>query len=174
MTLSGLAQIILPYIDEIVCAFAFSVWEYWLGRTKLTPANSSLGLVGLLVNTAVQLFKERLKKGMKKMENQVSAPEAAVPAAASEVAVPVQPDKEVKLGDVGELELDFHKGMVTIAISAKVPGEVGVEGGAFVKMDSEKMIKKLLEAIQKKLPAGAAPVADTVGGLLIAALKQMD
>lgn len=88
-------------------------------------------------------------------------------AAASEAA----PDKEIKLGEVGVLVLDFSAGVATIKLSAAVPGSVGLEGGAFVKCDSEMLIKALFAALKSKFPPGVAPMVAAVEAVLVQAVK---
>lgn len=83
------------------------------------------------------------------------------------------PDKVVELGPIGKIELDFHNGLAYVKVSASVPGQVGVEGGAFVSCDSEKLIDALFAAIEKKLPAGATPLAEGVKAIIVGAVKSI-
>lgn len=80
-------------------------------------------------------------------------------------------DKVIELGQVGKIEIDFNKGVAKVSISAAVPGQVGLEGGAFIQCDAEQLVSAIAEAIKKKLPDAADPIADTVKVILIQALK---
>lgn len=140
----------LEHIGQAACLLAYSVWECWLGKNKKTVSSSTLEMVALSI---LKLFRGD-RKNME--QEQKSA---------------AQPDKEIQLGSVGELELDFTHGKARIALSAKVPGDVGVSGGAFIECDSEQLINKLFEALQKKLPDSVDPIADTVKLLLVNAVK---
>lgn len=44
-----------------VCVGAYSIWECWLGRTKLIKANSTLEIIGLLLLVLWQYEKEAWK-----------------------------------------------------------------------------------------------------------------
>jgi len=80
-------------------------------------------------------------------------------------------ERDIELGKVGALEIKFDEGVASVSISAAVPGEVGIEGGAFVKCSSVTLIEKLFEAIEKKLPDHMDPIAETVKVIIINAVK---
>lgn len=98
------------------------------------------------------------------METQDVAPAVAAPLAA-------EADKTIALGSVGKIEIDFTAGVAKVAISAAVPGEVGLKGGAFIECDAEMLVTALAKAIEVKLPDSADPIAETVKNILIMALK---
>ncbi len=104
------------------------------------------------------------------MENQVVAPEA-VAVEMPAVAVEAQVDKTIELGSIGKIEIDFSEGKALISLSAAVPGNVGIEAGAFIKCDAEKLVEAIAEAIKAKLPDAADPIAETVKDILVLALK---
>lgn len=152
MELFPFVQKASPFIKQLACVFAFAVWEYWLGKTKKLAAASTLELILRKV-----FFKP--KKEELAMQNEIQP------------AMSAQPDKEIKLGEIGEIEIDFTSGLAMISLSAKVPGNIGIEGGAFIKCDAEQLINKLFEAIEKKLPDSVDPLAETVKMVIIGAVK---
>lgn len=175
MTLLGIATLAAPYIKSAVGFVAFSAWEYWLGRTKKFAANSTIELVNHLVTA---FFKRCRISKKEKIQMEDAIPEAGAPEAAKEMkaaeaapAAEMAVDKEIKLGSIGKVELDFSHGKAHISISAVAPGDLGVEGGSFVKCDAEKLIVALFAAIEAKSPPGAVMIEEVVKNLVITAVK---
>jgi len=144
LTLPHWSLSVLAFIKQNAIAIGFSVWEYWLGKTKKLAANSSWELIE---NIGAWVIRRYFRKGKSNME------------------------KDVKLGTVGDVDLKLEKGIATISISAAVPGDAGIEGGAFVKCDAEKLLGKLFAEIEAKSPAGAVPIEETVKAIIIQAVK---
>lgn len=83
------------------------------------------------------------------------------------------PDKEVQLGEVGKVDFDFEKGIAIVSINAKIPGGIGIEGGAFIKCDSEQLLNAIFAAIEKKLPDTVDPIAEGLKAILVNAVKSI-
>ena len=159
MILQDLLLLITPYIKQAAFFLVYFVLEYWLGKTKKTASGSVGELIANLILAVISKLLN--KKGKLKMSEEMKEVEAHAP------------DKEIPLGEIGKIEIDFHKGLASISLSAKLPGGIA-ESGAFIKMDSEMLLNAVFEAIKKKLPEGSAPLLEGVKGVLVGAVKAID
>lgn len=61
--LQNLWEAVRPFIRHAIAYALFSLWEYWLGKTEKTKANSTWELAGYLVKSTIQkLIKEKEEK----------------------------------------------------------------------------------------------------------------
>ena len=75
-------------------------------------------------------------------------------------------DKTIPLGTVGKIELDFDKGIASVALTAEVPGQAGISGSVLVKCDSQQLIDAIFTAIEAKLPPSAKPIEEAVKAII--------
>lgn len=146
MSLPHWIQTELRSIKHGLWFLGYSVWEYWLGKTKKTIHGSTIEVVGYLVVQGVKKFLPK-KEGVITME------------------------KDIALGSVGSVDISFSAGLAKVALDVAVPGQVGVSAGAFVQCDSVALMNALFAAIESKLPASADPIAETVKAILIQAVQ---
>lgn len=175
-------QEIAPYIKQIACFLAFSMWEYWLGKNKKTASSSTIELIGkTLISLATRLFKRKgktMSEGQEEVKSEVAAEAAPMEAASIEPAAVKmkaaddgQADKVIELGKVGKLELDFDHGKASVKISMSAPGDLGIEGGAMITVQADELVSALVDALAKKLPDSAKPMAEAVKAILVSAIK---
>lgn len=61
-------------------------------------------------------------------------------------------ESDVKLGNVGDLDLKFENGQASLTLNAKVPSFPGAEAGVVIKVDAVALVDLIAKAVDKALP----------------------
>lgn len=113
-------------IKEHIGTISFIFWEFWLGRTKVVKANSTIELI-LNITSSVWGF---FTKGFKMLDGK---------------------EVEGKIGNVGEYSLDVDtKGIIKIEAGVKKEIEGAVVSN---KLEIEVSLFTILEKVVAKTPA---------------------
>ena len=81
-------------------------------------------------------------------------------------------EKDIKLGNIGDLDLSFSGGKAKVEVSVNVEA-AALSVGATVSMDAGQLIDKMFSAIEKASPAGAQPIEESVKLIIKAAVAAL-
>lgn len=81
--------------------------------------------------------------------------------------------KELTQGPVGDVKLTLEGGKARIEAAGAVPGDSGITAGAFIECDANKLLDKIFSEVEKKSPAGLAPIEEGVKEMLKKAVSSI-
>jgi hypothetical protein len=132
--------VIAPYIKEIACFVGYSVWEYWLGKTKKIAPNSTVELVewfGLrLVERYLPKEKDIIMSGFSKV---------------------------IQVGDAGQVSISEQGGVASVEVALSqqagggdVAGFAKASVSAKIEVSAHQLIDAGLELAKAKFPSAAS------------------